>query len=449
MEPDRGRHSSRGARAALAGALALALLGAALLGAQLILDLRTLQQVQAERAEIAHVRYGLLDADQWVARVSAVLSQRIQDFRVTEANRPALERTIEEMLDRLLREVETLLRQRNAQGEGWLERLQGSLRQGVQEWLVDFDALRARVPLYADAVLAELDRPQTRAEIERALLAALDDAAAASFARTDRSPLRAIEQRHGCRIDADCAPRLGAEAARLQRLGQERALALIALIAAMFALASTVPARDGPQRPRPLPPEVTALLAAATLVLLGTGVTTPMIELEARIDALEMTLLGEPVAFTDQVLFFQSKSILDVVHLLAATGAADLILVAALLALFSLVFPAAKLLASALYCCGSARLQGNALVRFFALRSGKWSMADVLVVAMLMAYIGFDGLVASQLAEIGEAGRNAEVMTTNGTRLQPGFFLFLAFVLSSLWLSALLETRRRGPEQAP
>jgi hypothetical protein len=194
-------------------------------------------------------------------------------------------------------------------------------------------------------------------------------------------------------------------------------------------------------RRRTLPPEQLALLTGATLVLLAVGVGTPMIEVEARIDELRLQLLGEPIAFTDQVLYYQSKSILDVVAILADTGAADMMLVAVLITLFSLVFPAAKIIAGFLYYYDPRGLRGNALVYFFALRSGKWSMADVLVVAMLMAYVGFGGLVASQLSAVAGTGRGVDVVTTNGTALQAGFFMFLAFVLASLVLSSMLEAR--------
>jgi hypothetical protein len=195
-----------------------------------------------------------------------------------------------------------------------------------------------------------------------------------------------------------------------------------------------------PHRAR-MAPEIMIILTAATLVLLAGGVMTPMIEVEARIDELRMQLLGQPVLFTDQVLYFQSKSILDVVQVLIDTGAADMLVVAVLITLFSLVFPAAKVIAGFLYYADLKGLRSNALVYFFALRSGKWSMADVLVVAILMAYIGFSGLISSQLATMVEAGRGIDLLTTDGTSLQLGFFLFLAFVIASLVLSSLLEAR--------
>jgi uncharacterized membrane protein (DUF485 family) len=88
-------------------------------------------------------------------------------------------------------------------------------------------------------------------------------------------------------------------------------------------------------------------------------------------------------------------------------------------------------------------LRANAVVGFFALRSAKWSMADVLVVAIFMAYIGFSGLIASQLSGIADAGSGVRVITTDGTALQIGFFMFLGFVIASLFVSAKLEARAR------
>jgi uncharacterized membrane protein YtjA (UPF0391 family) len=89
------------------------------------------------------------------------------------------------------------------------------------------------------------------------------------------------------------------------------------------------------------------------------------------------------------------------------------------------------------------------LVGFFALKSGKWSMADVLVIAIFMAYVGFRGLVASQLQQIGSLASGVETLTTNGTALQPGFYLFLGFVLVSLVLSHMLGNSVSGEGRAP
>ncbi len=423
--------SPTAARLATALTAAALLFAAALLALQLIGDLRQLQRMQGDLAEINGVQYGLLNAEVWVEQISTILERRIDGFEVTETNRPQLKQNIEVVLDRLLVEVEGYLHRRNAGGDNWLQRVRGSLQQGVQDLVLDFDELRAQVPTYANAVLDELNRPATRDDIKRQVLAMVRNAADATFTRLDTSRFERALAAHDCHSAPECTDLLRGRLAVEQPRAVRTALTLLALVTALFALTL---AR------RRLPPETMSMLTVATLILLATGVLTPMIEVEARISELRFALLGSPVRFSDQVLYFQSKSIIDVVRILAETGKADMLLVAVLITLFSVLFPALKVIASFLYYYDFHGLRGNAWVCFFALRSGKWSMADVLVVAMFMAYIGFSGLVSSQLSGIARSSRAVEVITTDGTALQIGFFMFLAFVLASLVLSSRLES---------
>ena len=81
------------------------------------------------------------------------------------------------------------------------------------------------------------------------------------------------------------------------------------------------------------------------------------------------------------------------------------------------------------------------MIRFFVLKSGKWSMADVMVIAIFMAYIGFNGIITSQLGHLSSADQELVIMTTNGTSLQPGFYLFLTYTLLALFLSEFLTRK--------
>jgi hypothetical protein len=161
---------------------------------------------------------------------------------------------------------------------------------------------------------------------------------------------------------------------------------------------------------------------------------------EARISKLSFVLLDEPMQFTNQVLYFQSKSVLDVVRILVDTGKPDMILVGLLLVTFSVFFPLAKLTASFIYLYDFRGLRHARLVKFFALKSSKWSMADVFVVAMFMAYIGFNGVVNSELQAFADAGApDMKILTTNGSALQLGYFLFLAFCIAGLITSSIFN----------
>ena len=150
-------------------------------------------------------------------------------------------------------------------------------------------------------------------------------------------------------------------------------------------------------------------------------------------------LIGERISFHDQVIFFQSKSIVDVVRILLETGKYDSAIVGMLILLFSIVFPIGKLLATKCYLLGNERWRNNKVIQFFAFKSGKWSMADVNVIAIFMAYIGFKGILDTQLASLNLNTDSLASISTNETTLQPGFILFLAFVLFGLILSVILQ----------
>jgi len=166
-----------------------------------------------------------------------------------------------------------------------------------------------------------------------------------------------------------------------------------------------------------------------------------MIDLEAKIDLLSLKVMGEDVIFQNNIIFFQSKSITDVVRILIEEGSLPMIFVGVLVFTFSIIFPAAKLISSLLYAYRVGKLRENRFIRFFVIKSGKWSMADVLVVAIFMAYIGFDGIIGNQLDLLTETSKPAEIFTTNGTQLLAGFYLFLLFCISSLILSEIFTRK--------
>jgi uncharacterized paraquat-inducible protein A len=150
-------------------------------------------------------------------------------------------------------------------------------------------------------------------------------------------------------------------------------------------------------------------------------------------------LLGEHVVFKDQVLFFQSKSILDVVAVLIKQPEINSVAVGVLILVFSILFPVMKLSSTGVHLLSKRKLAENKIVKYFAFQSGKWSMADVIVIAILMAYIGLNGLLQSQLESLNIRSNFLTIITTNNTALQPGYIIFISFVLYGLVLSTILK----------
>ena len=163
-----------------------------------------------------------------------------------------------------------------------------------------------------------------------------------------------------------------------------------------------------------------------------------MIDMEARISALKFTLLGHSIGFENQVLYFQTKSILDVFWIMVTHPDLQMKVVGILMVLFSVVFPLLKMLSTVIYYYNFHGGRSNRAIQFFVLKSGKWSMTDVLIVAIFMAYIGFNGIIGSQFGNLQSAVKDLEILATNGTSLQPGFYIFLTYTLLGLFLSVFL-----------
>jgi hypothetical protein len=427
--------------AAMKGAdviLALLLVSIAALGAQLIVTLRAHQHMRMDIAELDDVKYGLLNADVWVSRVTAIIKRRVNESELTGENRASVKKALEHVLDVLITQADLYVRQRNADG------FTGSIKESIREKLIDVDEVKAGIPGYADKIIDALNQPEARRDLNAFLANLLSSVSRSTFAEVDKRPIAAIQSAYNCGSRATChdaiEQRLHANHIRAVQL----ALGVVTLSVLLFVGGWLRWRRTTTRAPL-------AMLVLCCGLLAACGVLTPMIEVEARISSLQFMLLGEPVKFDDQVLYFQSKSVLDVVRVLTSTGKVDMIAVGILVMTFSVVFPIAKLTASFVYLYDLRGLRRNKVIEFFTLKSAKWSMADVFVVAMFMAYIGFSGLIASQLSTFALAAKaNVDVLTTNGTSLQIGFFMFLAFCIAGLATSTLIDaaSRRDGANAA-
>src|SRR5208283_2635839 len=86
-----------------AGALLLAV--AAAFTWQTINGLSRRRNLRTELAEISHVRYGLLNADQWVKKIAPILDAKIDALDLKAPNQASLRPAVEDALYRLLADV--------------------------------------------------------------------------------------------------------------------------------------------------------------------------------------------------------------------------------------------------------------------------------------------------------------------------------------------------------
>jgi hypothetical protein len=381
------------------------------------------QDLKLDLAEIDDLRYGLLDVDMWVQHLVVVMDRQIETFGEAPVQREEVQEAFETVIHQLITEAERTIRSQNE------NRPLGPLRQLATDFVVDFDELRASSGEYAGAAISELERPENRERLKTFLGERVSAFADSTFDRTDRSAFDAVLARRECTDSDECRSGMMTRLAEQNDTLARSALLAIAL-ATLMILVSLPSSRLGAV-------ELICLLAGIFALLFG-GLFTPMIDIKAELPRLDLVLVGQPITFENQVLFFQSKSIIDVVDLLVRTGRFDLVLVGIGIGLFSVVFPVCKLLATIAYRFGR-RLRESAPVRFFALESGKWSMADVFVIAMFLAFLGFDGLTGNQLAALMNDSPYVDLETQNGTQLRAGFHLFAAFCLAGLVVSGIVK----------
>lgn len=387
-------------------------------------------------AVLQEVRYGLFNVDQWKAVVRDIITAKIEDFELEEGNRAALQTQIEGLLNTLVSELEQSYYQDRSSS------LIGILQGATSSILGVFNQMKKDIPTMAETIVTFLDHPENREKMRTYLMDTIDEYAADTFGETDYTAVDDILQERGIegpnrskRIHLAVA----AIEARISAMDQaQRPLKWLGLAVLLATALGMVYA---------MPSHVEVKLAVASIMAwLVVGITMPMLMIQAKVDQLEFQLLGEPILFTDQVLFYQSKSILDVTQLLLIEGKD----IGAFLAgfgvlLFSVGVPLFKLGASAAWRPGvswSQSLFGKTIL----FRSAKWAMADVLVVAIFLSHLGFKGIFKDQVQRLENVSPRLEVLTTADSTLLPGFLAFFAFVLLGFLLSIRLNQMRIGKQ---
>jgi hypothetical protein len=380
-----------------------------------------------EYAELNNIRYGLLSVDNWKMQLSGIVADEIDRLDFSRVHQRELKKTIERQLNVLIDEVNKKVKKSN-QGS-----VKGWFKQTFVDLFVSIDDIKKGIPQYADAMMREMRRPENTGKVRNLLKEKLTLFINQTFDGQDMSQVNRIMLRTNTRDIMSARLKLESDIATNYQFISRASLALIIISIILFLL----PAFDK----TPLQPYQYISMVASLLIMLVVGVTTPMIDMEAKLSQMRFVLLAHPVHFENQVLYFQTKSVLDVFWLMMFNSSPQMKFVGLLMVTFSIIFPVLKLISSVAYYYNYKNAQKNSWIQFFVLKSGKWSMADVMVVAIFMAYIGFNGIITNQFGKLTTNSKDLVILTTNGTALQPGYYLFLTYALLALFLSVFLTRK--------
>lgn len=386
-------------------------------------------ELKKDYSAVNNIQYGLLSVDRWRDNITEIVNDKIDEFSLTKKQEKDLKKEINSTLNALITQADGMMNEKQT-------KLKGKLKKLAYNTFVDLDKIRKRVPEFSQTILNHIKNPAGKDKLKHLAQDKIND-----FADETRDSIAASG------YDSLLAKYKMANVANFNKLVMQRSDELqnksyvytyTMLILLVVILIVWWVFRRKTYLHSPL--FIISILIA--FVFLFAGITTPMIEIDARLQQINFVLIGKSIEFNDQVLFYESKSILDVVRILISTEKTDSIFVGGLILVFSIVFPIAKLIATQMYMSGSQRVRNWGIVKFFAFKSGKWSMADVMIVAIFMAYIGFKGILESKVGQMTEDMNNqfTSSIATNNTSLQPGFLLFIAFVFFGLILSTILKS---------
>ena len=381
--------------------------------------------IRTDLAEITHARYGILSADQWRVFIAPMLDAQVDKLDLkgqSKSLRPMVERSLYALLDN----IKTKMTAPNAKAAG----MPGGGNPMIVNMIIG--ALRPHVPEYTDVVMKQLANPQTQKSFKDSIRGVLDDAVKNTFSPTDMTTYNAILKQYGCSTGAVCEETLGNQIEQANAKLTRDYLIVLASAALGFILLMV--------GNRTLSRSAVVVLMLFSIAMLVGGVLSPMLEVEVRVTKLDATVLGMPIEFRDQTLYYRSKTVLEVFQTLIRMGRPEMTLVGVLVILFSVVFPALKMLALAAGLFRPALLRTNRLVKLLAFELSKWSMADVMVLAIFMSFVAFNGVIGSSWDGLRGMPSIQQVrIPTDASRILPGYYLFIGFCVSSIVLSKKLE----------
>ena len=388
------------------------------------------EDIKADYSNMNNITLGLLSVDQWKDKVAGIVNHQVRHFKLTPKQKQQLQVEVEEIIYALINKAEGMLNKPQ-------KSLGGKIKKLVIKTFVKTDKIKAQVPAFAKSIIAKVDNPKQKAQLSNLAMSkfrqaqkseTIDSTLNANRALTDKM-LRKYHVSSPDELDNKLDVLLKQIRVEMYQYCFGMLGCIVVVLGFWWFLRRRVELHGALF--------IMSLLFA--FILLAVGLSASMIEVDARIKSLDFVLLGEHAKFQNQVLFYESKSILGVVEVLFKQPAADSILVGALILCFSILFPVTKLTSTGIHLLSKRKLAENKIIKYFAFQSGKWSMADVIVIAILMTYIGLNGLLDNQLASLNIKSDDLTILTTNNTALQPGYIIFISFVLYGLILSTILK----------
>ena len=239
------------------------------------------QQNKNDYAELNHIKYGLFSVDEWKRQINTILAEEINKLDLSRTDERELRKHIEVLLNTLIDDVYKILREENEGSAG------GRLKQSVINILISPEDVKKGIPEYADSIIHEMTKSKTKGQIKTMLNKQLEQYFNQTFDTQNTARLSSILLRTGSNDIKIARIKLDRAISDKDDLIVKEAVVLIILSVILFALSGF--------SKQLLAPSQYFLLVLSLIILLIAGVTTPMIDMEAKISQMSFVLMGHPV----------------------------------------------------------------------------------------------------------------------------------------------------------
>jgi len=409
--------------------LSLVLATASYFGYRLYTLSQEQEQINEDYSTINSITFGVFSVDMWTEKLSDIVTQKIKGFKITDEQKKEMRVEIEKELHGMINQVvKEITKPQKSLG--------AKLKKFAFKQFVDPKELHAQVPSFAKIIIDRVTSPRATKKLKNIATTKFEELAGQTYDSTEVA-INKVTRQLFAKYHAEDTETFNKQIET--RLNQSRKITYnyaygMLGCAALVALTWIALRRKAHLHTSLF---VMSLLIALTLLLIG--VTVSIIEVDARLSSLEFIMMGDKLVFENQVLFFQSKSILGIAQSLIAQPKPDSITVGVLIILFVIVLPLLRMTARGIHMLCKPPIAENKVTRYLAFESGKWDMADVMVVGILMTYIGLNGILKSQLSGLNLKEEFLTTTTVNFTSLQPGYIVFVGYVAFAFMLSYILK----------
>lgn len=376
---------------------------------------KLLTKVEYDLAAVNSIRFGLLDIGVWKRKLFRRVESEIASISLDFQNTQFIQDKIETILYRLIDEVESDLTLGSSRTNSFVEDLFKNVVAPAAIQLLD---LRTAVPRIAKSITSSIQESVDEEQLKNLILEKLAPYFDHSLNPEQVKLEAALNKMYGCSDLQSCRIELNTQRSNLTKEYLFVKFTTYALLCIVVVLMVFIVPHSNSEK-------------IGGLVLLGlllyAGVSLPMLAVSASLESLSFNLFGGEVGFDHQILFARIKSITDVILGLLTSASVESKFIGLMVIGFSFLFPISKIILLTFWSFTSS---GRDLPWVVSL--GKWSMADVFVAAIVVAVVGLDSMIGSQLDRLDSASNGfVDIVSMSSTEFGIGAIFFTAYCLAS------------------